>query len=183
MSRQSLVVTRNTLTFTSNHCETVNMSTQLVPSKTEMRRYLQKGLTQAQIVDAWEADSGIRVSRAAIAMAIARYDLQSANARPRYEDMLPWKVRTEHRSDHNARMLRLEARRRRGQKLSREEKRWLDGYVAQLKERNAVVTYLPELGFLWVARSDADDDMIRVKWDQPGPGGSGKPRRATRSAV
>lgn len=145
------------------------MTRQLVPNKTQMRRYLKKNLTQQQIADAWEEDSGIRVSRAAIAMAISRYDLQSSNARPRYEDMLPWKIKTEHQNDHNARMLRLEGRRRRGQKLTEQEHRWLTAYLRTIKDRGVVVTYVPELeeGFVWVERNEWDDpaDFIRKDWD------------------
>lgn len=131
-----------------------------------MRRYLKQGLTQQQIAEQWENDSGIRVSRAAIAMAISRYGLKSAHSRPRYEDTLPWAVRSEHRNNHNARMLRLEARRRNpgeGKPLTEQERGWLAAYTRTLKERDVVVTYVPELpeGFVWVPRNKWDDDMIR----------------------
>lgn len=162
------------------------MTRQLVPNKTQMRRYLAKNLTQQQIVDAWEEDSGVRVSRAAIAMAISRYDLQSSNARPRYEDTLPWKIKTEHQNDHNARMLRLLGRRRRGMALTEQEKRWLSAYLRTITERRVVVTYVPELeeGFVWVERNEFDDpaDFIRKDWDNR-PGGVNKPAKGKRAAV
>ena len=143
----------------------VNMRNSLVPNKGEMRRYLSRGLTQAQIVDAWENDSGIRVSRSAIAMAIQRYGLESNRARPRYEDTLPWSIKPEHQNNHNARMLRLEGRRRRGLSLNDQEHRWLAAYKDKLKHAGAVVTYVPELdeGFVWVQRNEHDDprDFIR----------------------
>lgn len=144
----------------------------LVPSKTEMRRYLKRGLTQKQIAEEWENDTGIQVSRAAIGMAINRYGLESSHPRNRYEDTLPWTVREEHARDHNARMLRLEGRRRRGLKLSDMEKRWLDSYLSTLKERNAVVTYTPELGFIWVTRPDGYNDLVLERYDA-GPGERG----------
>lgn len=136
---------------------------QKVPGKTELRRYIEKGLTQEQIAEAWEKDSGIRVGRSAIAMAIERYGLHSAHPRPRYEETLPWVVSTDHRMAWDARMLRLEGRRRQGKKLTEDELRWLTQWKEQLDAQNAVVMYHPGTvdGFFWVAREETDDDLIR----------------------
>ena len=134
-----------------------------VPDATELRHYLERGLTQAQIAAEWEKETGVRVSRSAIGMAIARYGLESARPRPRYEDTLPWRVDSNHVMHNDARMLRLEGRRRRGLPLSDDEKRWLHGWREALEEARAVVTYnarTPE-GFYWVHRKDSDDDIIR----------------------
>lgn len=164
----------NRLTGSGPRSETVNM-TQLVPDKTQMRRYLSAGLTQKQIRDAWENDSGIKVSRSAIAMAIERYGLQSAHPRRRYEETLPWKVRVEHKNNNNARMLRLEGRRREGLALGDQEKRLLTQWRHKLEEAGAVIVYDPdtEQGFWWVARRDDDDDIVRVEQDpKPGVGDS-----------
>jgi hypothetical protein len=146
---------------------TVKMSSrggvQLVPGATELRRYLEQGLTQQQIVDAWDEASGVRVSRSAIGMAIERYGLRSAKPRPRYEDMLPWTVRTEHLMHNDARMLRLEGRRRKGGALSEAEKRWLTQWRERLEEAKAVVIYdaATTEGFFWIERQETDDDIIR----------------------
>lgn len=153
---------------------------QMVPNKTQMRAYLRRKLTQQQIVEAWEEDSGIRVSRSAIAMAISRYDLKASHARPRYEDTLPWKVKAEHQNDHNARMLRLEGRRRRSMKLTDQEAKWLADWKRLLREQDAVVTYHPDHpgGFLWVARNQWDDDeVVRKDWDNR-PDGSNRKKSA-----
>jgi hypothetical protein len=135
-----------------------------VPNKTQMRRYLSRGLTQQEIVEAWEADSGYRVSRSAIAMAIERYDLKSAHPRPTYPDLLPWVIQVEHRNHIDARMLRLEGRRRSGQKLHKQEQRWLDQWKHELFEvRNAVVHYEKDTdeGFFWIPRTaEHGDDLI-----------------------
>ena len=136
---------------------------QKAPGKTELRRYIEKGLTQAQIAEAWEKDTGVRVGRSTIAMAIERYGLHSAHPRPRYEDMLPWVVTAEHRMAWDARMLRLEGRRRQGKKLTEDELRWLTQWREQLDTQNAVIMYHPGTadGFFWVEREDGDDDVIR----------------------
>lgn len=134
-----------------------------VPDKTQMKKYLREGLTQQQIADRWLVDSGEQVSRSAIAMAIGRYELDSANPRPRYEDTMPWHVAQEHKDRYDARMLRLEARRRRGEQLTKHNKTRLTHWLKELEERDAVVAYVPdtEPGFVWVKRHDGDDDIIR----------------------
>lgn len=131
------------------------------PDKTKLRRYLERGMTQNEIAVAWEAESGVRVGRTTIAMAIERLGLSSAHPRPRYEDMLPWVVAEEHRMDWNARMLRLEGRKRAGQRLAADEQRWLQGWLAELDAEGAVVTYDRTLGFQRVPRRPGDDVIRR----------------------
>lgn len=133
------------------------------PNKTQLKNYLAKGLTQAQIVDAWEVDSNMRVSRSAIGMAIKRYDLVSTNPRPNYMDMIPWTLRKEHQMHWDARMLRLEAKRRRGDALTDKEKRDLTHWRSRLEEADAVVIYEADSdeGFFWTTRLATDDDIIR----------------------
>lgn len=139
-------------------------ATQVVPGKGELKRYLNAGLTQAQIVEAWKEDSGNKVSRSAIAMAIARYGLKSAHQRPDYKELLPWTVAEEHRWHIDARMLRLEGRRReKGEtSISAPEMRWLSNWKSELARKEAVVYYDrdTEEGFFWVPRSDAGADTV-----------------------
>jgi hypothetical protein len=134
-----------------------------VPNKTQLRRYLSRGLTQQEIVDEWEAASSHRVSRSAIAMAIERYGLKSAHPRPTYPELLPWIIREDHRQHIDARMLRLEGRSRSGQKLSQHEQRWLDQWKHDLERAGAVVHYERDAdeGFFWIARTaEHGDDLI-----------------------
>lgn len=138
------------------------MNTQIVPGATEMRRYLDQGLSQQKIADAWERDTGIRVTRAAIGMAISRYGLSSSASRDRYGDLIPWEVEPEHRQHKDLRLLRLEARRRRGKALTERELLWLTNWKNELRERNAVVHYDPltPQGFWQIERQPGDDDLI-----------------------
>lgn len=135
----------------------------VVPDQTQMRRYLDEGLTQAQIVERWEKDSGLKASRSAIGMAISRYGLKSSRPRERYMDMIPWKLEPEHMNVPEARLLRLEGRVRRGKDLTPTELRWLRGWRNELEEKGAVIVYRPETeqGFWWVPRTDEDDDIVR----------------------
>jgi hypothetical protein len=147
------------------------MTAQKVPGEAKLREYLERGLTQAQIVDAWREDAAEDVSRSAIGMAIKRYGLKSARPRPRYEDMLPWRVREEHLMHYDARMLRLEARRRRGQELKPDELSRLQYWRDELAQPrpnegapNGCVIYYDENsaeGFLWIPREpEHGDDLI-----------------------
>lgn len=135
----------------------------IVPSKTELRRYLERGLSQSKIAAEYEKDTGIRVSRSAIGMAIARYGLKSSRDAPRYEDMLPWQIAPEHKMHKIARLLRLEGRRREGNPLSEEELRWLEGFVDDLNESGEVVDYHPSVGFVRLKRgaSDTPGEFVR----------------------
>src|SRR6478752_7450426 len=49
---------------------------EVVPDKAQLKKYLAAGLTQKQIVEQYEKDTGIKVSRSAIGMAISRYGLR-----------------------------------------------------------------------------------------------------------
>ena len=133
------------------------------PDPTQLKNYLTKGLTQAQIVEAWEKKTGVRISRSTVGMAIARFGMDSSHPRPRYEDMLPWKVSVPHRMKWDARMLRLEAKRRRGKALTERELRLLTQWRQQLEEAQAVIVYEHDTdeGFFWVNRKAEDDDIIR----------------------
>ncbi|MGZ6788321.1 MAG: hypothetical protein ACXVGQ_00050 [Mycobacteriaceae bacterium] len=115
------------------------------------------------MADEWEKTSGHRVSRSAIAMAIQRHGLTSAHPRPRYDDMLPWEVNALHRMAYDARMLRLEGRRRQGGNLSEDDKSRLTSWRAALEEANAVIIYDPLTpeGFHRTHRTEEDDDLIR----------------------
>lgn len=115
------------------------------------------------MVEEWEKESGIRVSRSAIAMAMRLHDVTPAHPRPRYDDMLPWHVKVEHALHSDAQLLRLEGRRRSGAKIPPRKLQWLTGWKTRLMDADAVIHYDPntESGFFWVKRESSDDDIIR----------------------
>lgn len=127
-----------------------------VPDRLELKRLLDKGLTQKEIAERFG------VSRSAIAMAKMTYGLEAGKTRERFADMLPWTLQPEHRMHWDARMLRLEARRQRGQDLTDDELRWLQGWRSDLDEKNAVVMYNGRTreGFHWVPRRDEDEGSV-----------------------
>ena len=141
-----------------------------VPDADQMRAYLDQGLTHAEIAEAWLKDSGVEIKRSTVSMAIARYGLKdhSPRAHMRHSDLIPWKLESEHVYRPEARLLRLEGRRRAGNELREDELRWLENWKVELSEAGAVVHYDKdtEEGFFWVSRSDprvvvnGPDDLI-----------------------
>lgn len=127
-----------------------------VPDADQLRAYLDRGLTHAEIAEAWLKDSGLDVKRQTISMAIARYGLtdHSPRAHIRHKDLIPWKLEQEHVYKPEARLLRLEGRRRAGHQLRDDEIRWLENWKAELLASWAVVHYDPDRGFDWVDRND-----------------------------
>lgn len=142
------------------------------PDKTTLRRWLREGLTQQQIADRWADETGENCSRAAVGMAIARYGLKSANSIERYDDLIPWRVKSVHSMNRHVRHLRWLSRRRRGLGLSDEESRRLDAWLQKLETSNAVVHYDPDTpqGFWLVHRepSDGDDPIRRPEEEHEG---------------
>jgi len=127
----------------------------VVPDKTELRRMIEHGLTDQEIADLVFEQSGQKVTRSAVTMAAARYGLNAR--RPRYDELLPWRVKTKHLRSWDARMLRAEARRRRGGALSEVDEKKLDSWLAHLNEENATVLYDADLGFVWAERLEGED--------------------------
>lgn len=134
----------------------------MTPPKELLAAWRELGLTQKQMVDEWFAETGVRVSRSAIAMAMHRAGLADP-AHERHDDLLPWTLRPEHRHYSEARYLRLESRRRRGLPIPVDENRRLLAWLDALRQASAVVYYEPETarGFWWVPREETDRDIIR----------------------
>lgn len=78
-------------------------------------------------------------------------------------DTIPWTLKPEHMNSPEARLLRLEARVRRGLDLNPNEMTWWSNWRKELEEKGAVITYRPETeqGWWWIPRTEDDDDIIR----------------------
>jgi hypothetical protein len=79
------------------------------------------------------------------------------------DDLMPWKLRDEHRFAYPALMLRLEARRREGKDIRPVDLGRLTSWLRRLEEERAVVAYDPDdaEGFSYVDREPHDVDIIR----------------------
>jgi hypothetical protein len=84
----------------------------------------------------------------------------------RYKEELPWRVKGEHLTQYQARMLRLLGRRRAGSELTDEEDARLDSWMESLEENKWVVGYAPD-----------DGGFIYVDADEVGDGSDGIPIR------
>lgn len=134
----------------------------VLPAKDELISMVRRGMTQQEIVNETFDRTGVKVTRAAVSAALSRAGVQPQ--RPRYESLIPWKVKVAHGNNYALRMLRAEARRREGQELSEAEERRLASWKKLLKLNHAVVHYDPdtEQGFYYVDPRPQDKDLIRV---------------------
>ena len=128
-----------------------------VPDKTTLARWKRQGLSQQEMADKVFEETGEHISRATIAGAMVRYGL--SEEKPRYNDVLPWRVRMEHISAYPARMLRLLGKRNNGVELNPQEERKLNSWIRKMQAENAVVAYDPDSaqGFFYVERDEHDD--------------------------
>jgi hypothetical protein len=112
-------------------------------------------MTHKEIADQVFELTGERVSRSTVSAALSRAGLSKQTAR--YADEIPWRVKIEHMTAYPARMLRLLGRRRAKLDLTQHEQDRLDSWLASLKERECVVAYSPDAGFLYVAADEYGD--------------------------
>lgn len=137
----------------------------VLPPNDELKRCVDLGMTHQQIVDYVAEKYGVKVSRSSVSAALSRAGLTEREGM-RYKDELPWKVRGEHLTQYQARMLRLLGRRRAEMELTDEEESRLDAWLESLDEREIVVAYAPD-----------DGGFIYVDADEIGDGDGGIPIR------
>lgn len=131
----------------------------ILPEASELKKMLDGGMTQQDIVDRIYAESGVRLSRAAVSAALARAGF--ASYRKRHAELIPWRVKVEHNKEYPVRMLRLEARRRKGEALPPPEEKKLDSWLQFLRDNKMVVGYHPAVGFRYIdPRPGIDTDLI-----------------------
>jgi hypothetical protein len=136
------------------------------PDKPTFERWLAEGLTHQQMADRVFEQTGHRVTRAAITVAMSGYGLTTP--KPRYKDTIPWRVRVDHAKSYPVRMLRYLGRRQQGLPLTDKEEKLLDAWLQSMAEENLVTAYDPDddLGFHYVDASFKDHDgeaPIRIK--------------------
>lgn len=135
------------------------------PDKTTFQQWLAEGLTHQQMADRVYEQTGRRITRAAITVALMSYGLTST--KPRYKETIPWRVKVEHAKTYPIRMLRLLGKRRAGVELSEEEDRLLDTWIDHLIVENLIVAYDPDddMGVIYVDAGyrDHEDDGIPIR--------------------
>lgn len=112
-------------------------------------------MTHAQIAQHISQVTGQKVSRSSVSVALSRAGYSQPGVR--YNEAIPWKVRSSHSNEYPARMLRLLAKARRGNQLTEEEHKRLASWTDELVEQDLVVAYCPDEGFLYVEADEVAD--------------------------
>lgn len=137
-----------------------------------LQQLMRQGLTDGQIVRHLAENENIVVTRQAISAWRKRRGAEMKEQSPR---AVPWDLRPEHRQMEPARVIRLFARRQRGEAISPEDEVRLDKALDYLGDE-WVFGYEPSLGFYRVAREPEDGDGIVRR--PPATGSSGVARAA-----
>lgn len=119
----------------------------ILPSKDELARMLEDGMTHQQIADEISRQTGHKIGRATVSAAISRGGLNQRQTR--HNEVIPWTVKVEYLRDYPVRMLRLLARRRNGDPLSDHDEARLDSWLERMNADDAVVMYDPDTGFAY----------------------------------
>ena len=115
----------------------------ILPEKSTLERWLREGLTHKEMAERIYTETGHRVSRSTVSVAIHRAGL--SETRTRHREEIPWRLRGKDLAAYPIRMLRLLARRRAGEDLSAEETKRLNNWLNMMAEENAVVAYDPDV--------------------------------------
>ena len=133
----------------------------LLPPTSDLARMVETGMTHQQIADRINEETGQRVSRSTVSVALSRAGL--AKDAMRYKRELPWRVKAEHLTQYPARMLRLLGRRNAGTELTDEEAERLEAWLEGLQEKGLVVAYVPDVdGFIYVYADEVGDGSGNV---------------------
>jgi hypothetical protein len=132
-----------------------------IPDRQEFVRLVRDKKLRNKEILAHYAEQGVHLTASTISMAKRRYGL---DVREAYSDLLPWLVHEDHRSMYPPKMLRLEGRRRRGEKLPEDRLRYLENWKRKMRDDGTVVHYEydTEEGWFYVPRRPGiDKDLIR----------------------
>lgn len=136
-----------------------------LPPTNELVRLRDEGWTLKRIADAYGVSPG--------AVHLQLKEAGRTSRRPRYADLIPWRIRPEHDHQQPVTMLRLLARRRAGDVdgVSAARLGMLENWLRELAARDLVVRYDERIppnpasrtgGWAYVPRDpQRDDDVIR----------------------
>lgn len=119
-----------------------------------VRALQRQGLTHAEIAERLTEETGEKITRVAVSVALHRAG--DTDPKPRYDDLIPWRVKMQHMRQYPVLMLRAFGRRRAGQPLTDELNRKLNLWLARLENEQVVVAYSEDEGFHYVPREGTD---------------------------
>lgn len=126
----------------------------VLPPIDQLLRWVEAGYTHDEITGLILEQTGQQVSRSSISVALHRAGKTATL--PRFDEELPWTVRSIHAAQYPARMLRALGRRRRGMDLAVDESRKLDNWLTKVSDHGIVVAYDDEHGFFYVPAKGGD---------------------------
>ncbi|MFJ3974902.1 hypothetical protein [Streptomyces sp. NPDC090021] len=132
-----------------------------IQDKAEVLRWFEEGRTYEWMVQAYEEKYEITTTVPMWAAFRRRNGLDRRNTRA--DDLIPWKIRKDHRHLYPVMMLRAEGRLRAGKPVSEAIMKKLASWKQSLEEDSLVVHYDPETedGFFYIPREERDTDLIR----------------------
>lgn len=138
------------------------MPPRVVPEQRAMALYEHHRMP-ADLTAALNREGFPKVTVAAVTQWMRRRGL-ARHPLPRYEDMIPWTLKPEHRHLYPAKMLRRLGRERSGADLTEAQTEELARWVRKLRTGDLVVHYDPETveGFHYIPREAQDKDLVRV---------------------
>ena len=139
------------------------MARSKIVSENEIVRWYNEGRTYQWMVDEYRRKYDIETVPSMFGNFRRRVGLQRRITRD--QNLIPWAVLPQHRGAYDLALLRMEARRRRGQQLTNGDDQRLNKWLQRLKDENVVVHYDPqtEQGFFYVPPRDGIDvDLVRV---------------------
>lgn len=128
----------------------------LLPDNRTLKRWVDSGMTHQEIAAEVERTTGVHVSRSTVSAALSRAGLVE-HQRIRYDKEIPWRVKSEHLTQYPVRMLRLLGRRNASIELTEDEEARLDSWLKAMKEKNVVVAYSDDIGFIYVEADERGD--------------------------
>lgn len=126
----------------------------MLPDNTTLRAWVEEGLSHDAITQRVYEETGHRVSKSAVAVALHRAGMTAPMQR--YEQEVPWRVATPHLNEYPVRMLRALGRTRRGLPLPEGERVRYERWIEWLEREGAAVAYDPQAGFFYVRQPKAE---------------------------
>ncbi|MGA5019237.1 hypothetical protein ACPCAA_17695 [Streptomyces griseoincarnatus] len=132
-----------------------------IQNESEVIRWFEEGRTYEWMQQTYREKYNIETTVPMWAAFRRRKGLDRRNLRA--DNLLPWKVKAEHRHLYPAIMLRCEARLRAGRELNERDTKRLANWKTMLDEDKLVVHYDPDTteGFFYIPREERDTDLIR----------------------
>ncbi|MFI9205305.1 hypothetical protein [Streptomyces sp. NPDC053048] len=137
------------------------MGAKKIRDEDEVKQWFRQGKTYDWMIEEYKRKYNETTTRAMWSTFRSRKKLPRRNVRD--AELIPWKVKEEHRYEYPVMMLRAEARRLAPDaNLTKADEKRLASWKAELKELGVVVHYDPETteGWFYVPRSEGDHELI-----------------------